>query len=307
MSFTGGQIPPFTFKSVSAFGESIERSVIKSEPEGLERLENSSYESNSDGALEFSLVRVGDASIVWKFICAPTSVKWAKTGETSTVAAYGTNQPVLVYSSTSLRQLSLTDVIVEGFIYKKQILDLIKDLENMMNMVADADEGFTSPYIWSLKAGASSYGLYIITALDVEETLRDAKGRATRATIGIQFQEVGNFQIDNGRDLAVRGELANPNQEALDALNPDDTDGTGGGDGKAPGDKTGDGTTVTESDISEGVSGIIVEKGETQAICALSKDGKTCKSVDPEDNERFEKLGYPNGSTLKEGITVVYK
>lgn len=264
---------------------------------------------SSGSPVKFSLVRV-DGSVVWEFICPPNSVKWGKTGETSTVSAYGTNTPVVVYSSTSMRQLSVSEVIVEGYTFKSQILSKLKDLERMMDMVTESSEGFVSPYIWNFRASGTSYGLYLITSLEVEELIRNEKGEATRAVISLQLQEVGAFQVNTGRDLASKGDLAVPDKEflesqaeALSDKEKKDKDGEDGKDGK-DGD-TGESTEDTNSSevrYSFGAGGdVLAEKGDTRALCQTNSEG-ACIALTAKDNLNFEKLGISPGRKLKDGV-----
>ena len=50
----------------------------------------------------------------WYFITPPQSVSWSKDSISKTIDTYGTNNPYLNYGSTSLRKLTLGDVLVEG-------------------------------------------------------------------------------------------------------------------------------------------------------------------------------------------------
>ncbi len=247
----------------------------------------------SSSTLKFSLVRL-DEKVVWDFICPPASVKWGKLGEVSTVAAYGTNTPVVVYSSTSMRQLSLSEVIVEGFTFNTQILSKIKDLERMMDMASFTTEGFVSPYVWNLRAGQTSYGLYIIASLDVEETLRNNKGESMRAIVTIQLQEIGAFQVNTGRDLAAPGDLA----IADAALETDADAGAAAGDGKNGGAK--EDPPVGKLSVVPFTGGLIVSRDSIEATCDTV--GKTCTSSSALANSQFEKMNIAPGQILKDGI-----
>ena len=78
----------------------------------------------------------------------------------------------------------------------------------MMNMVMNGESGYVSPYVWDLKSGDKSYGNFVIESLSIKEVMRNTKGRADRATASITLQQVPDFQINTGRDLATAADLA---------------------------------------------------------------------------------------------------
>jgi hypothetical protein len=332
MTFTGGELPPNLFEIVEgqlglALPDflSLETTISNRLTDGSSAVSSSRIIDGTPVVLrevpgdatppaqrtqtdiKFSLVRVDDGD-VWNFICAPTSVKWNKSGEISTVNAYGTNAPTVIYSSTSLRQLTLSEVIVEGFTFGNQVENVILKLESMMRMVANTSEGFISPYVWSLRAADSSYGLYIISTLDVEEVLRDTKGKATRAIVSLQLQEIGAHQVDTGRDLAAPAEIATPDQAALDALVPDEekdaTNGTGdGGNGVDKGDSD---STASKVSIDEGLGGYVVSRGESTATCSIDKANGVCLANTERDVAAFKNIGFTEGRELGKGITLIF-
>jgi hypothetical protein len=140
----------------------------------------------------------------WYFITAPQDVNWSKEAKVSTVDTYGTNTPYVMYGSTSLRKLSLGNVMLEGFSDRKTVEANIVALETCMNMVINAEKGFTSPYCWKLYAGGKNYGTFIITNVKVKEVMRDLRGYATRAFVDIDLQQVPEYQVTSGRDLAAK-------------------------------------------------------------------------------------------------------
>ena len=144
----------------------------------------------------------------WIFITAPQDIGWDKQGNISTVDNYGTNSPYVIYSSTGMRKLSMNDVLIEGFSAGKEVEDHIIKLESMMNMVMNGESGYVSPYVWDLKSGDKSYGNFVIESLSIKEVMRNTKGRADRATASITLQQVPDFQINTGRDLATAADLA---------------------------------------------------------------------------------------------------
>ncbi|MFZ9244573.1 MAG: hypothetical protein ACO22S_05660, partial [Burkholderiaceae bacterium] len=144
----------------------------------------------------------------WVFITAPQDVSWDKQAQTSVVDNFGTNNPYVVYSSTGMRKLNLGETLIEGFSAGREVESHIIRLESMMNMVQNSQKGYVSPYVWELRAGDKSYGKFIIESLQIKEDMRNAKGRADRATASISLQQVPDFQVNDGRDLATKADLA---------------------------------------------------------------------------------------------------
>ena len=150
----------------------------------------------------------GDIPKDWLFITAPQSVSWDKQGETALVNTYGSNNPYVIYSTTGMRKLSLSDCLVEGFSAGKEVEGHVLKLEKLMTTVMNTEKGYVSPYVWDLRAGDKSYGKFIIESMNIKEDMRNAKGRADRATVSISLQQVPDFQINDGRDLATKADLA---------------------------------------------------------------------------------------------------
>lgn len=186
---------------------------------------------------------------IWKFITAPKDISWSKDGNVSSSDVYGTNQPFQIYAFTSLRKLSLSDCLVEGFTENRRVEEHILDLEKLMKVQINQDSGFASPYIWKLTAGPKLYGFFLITSLNIKEEQRDFKGRATRSRVDISLQEVPEFQVNNGRDLASKGELVKVDESLFQKEKPEveSKEGT-----KPDGTTEADGSKVT--DTSTGVA-----------------------------------------------------
>ena len=134
------------------------------------------------------------------FITPPQLVSWSKESTNSEVAAWGTNEPYLNYSTTKLRKLTLGDAMFEGFSDGKQVEGNIKSLEAAMKMVLN-EEGFASPYCWNVFAGNKSYGTFVISSVQVKEQMRDMSGNATRAVVDVELTEVPSYQVSTGIDL----------------------------------------------------------------------------------------------------------
>ena len=154
----------------------------------------------------------------WYFITAPQSVSWDKSSKTKTVDTYGTNSPYLNYGSTQLRKLSLSDAMLEGFSDGKEVEGNITSLEACMKMIIDAGSGYTAPYCWKVFAADKCYGTYIITDVGVQEDMRDTTGKATRAHVDIQLQQVSEHQVNSGTDItstAMTGGITPESEAAL--------------------------------------------------------------------------------------------
>ena len=150
----------------------------------------------------------------WHFITPPQDVSWSKEGNINEFATYGTNTPYISYGSTSLRKLSLSNALIEGFSDNKTVEKNLVSLEAMMNMVIQ--QSYTAPYCWKAFAGPKSYGTFVITNISTQEVMRDYAGNATRATVNVELQEVAPFQVYSGRDIASKSsyQQAQAQQEA---------------------------------------------------------------------------------------------
>lgn len=178
----------------------------------------------------------------WKFIAAPSSISWSKTGQVNRDNPFGTNKQLAFYTSTSMRTLSMGEVMLEGLTERKSVEQKILALEKCMEIDRNP-EGFYAPYVWELVGLGKSYGFYLITSVAVNERLRDDRGQATRATASIELTEVPEFQIYNGRDLARSGDLVKPNFSVCD---------TGGSSELASTSVNNNGTVNSSSTFSSG-------------------------------------------------------
>jgi hypothetical protein len=166
---------------------------------------------NEDATTIQSKDTIADIPKSWYFITAPQDVSWSKEGKVTSAETYGTNTPYVLYGSTSLRKLTLGNVLLEGFSDRKTVEANIVALETCMNMVIQA--GYTAPYCWKVYSGGKSYGTFIIVGLQVKEMMRDVRGFATRAIVDVELQQVPDYQVNSGRDLASRATLGGLSSE----------------------------------------------------------------------------------------------
>jgi len=173
--------------------------------------------ANPGGLAGGGLAASDDIPSEWYFITAPQEVSWSKDSNTKELDIYGSNSPYLSYSTTKLRKLSLANAMVEGFSNAKAVENNILSLEACMKVIIDESNGYASPYCWNVFAGNKSYGTYIITSIKVNEQMRDLAGKATRAVVDIEFQEVPSYQVSSGNDIAAEQSLG-VSSEAFDKI-----------------------------------------------------------------------------------------
>jgi len=137
----------------------------------------------------------------WYFVTAPQEVSWSKDSVTKEIDTYGTNNPYFNYGTTKLRKLSLSNAMIEGFSDSKQVENNVVSLEACMRMIIDEGTGYASPYCWKVYAGDKSYGTFLITSVNVREEMRDMSGKATRAIVDVELQEVPPYQVASGTDI----------------------------------------------------------------------------------------------------------
>ena len=217
-TFTGGSVTSLA----SGFAESYPTVTSDAELSQIINNEGVSPYSLPVGALSFSGAfgsaalnedatsiqskdTLADIPKSWYFITAPQDVSWSKEGKVTSAETYGTNTPYVLYGSTSLRKLTLGNVMLEGFSDRKTVEANIVALETCMNMVIQA--GYTAPYCWKVYSGGKSYGTFVIAGVKVKEMMRDLRGFATRAVVDIDLQQVPDYQVNSGRDLASKATL----------------------------------------------------------------------------------------------------
>jgi hypothetical protein len=142
----------------------------------------------------------------WTFITAPEEISYDLANQANRVDMFGTNNPPVVAGSRGMRDLTLGNALVEGFVRGKQVEAKLEALEKLMNYSLNPAEGFVSVPVYQVWANKKSYGgpeaYYIIKDIKVKETMRDLSGNATRAFVDISLMQVPAYQVNSGRDQA---------------------------------------------------------------------------------------------------------
>ena len=140
----------------------------------------------------------------WTFITAPQDVSWNIANQSTRIDMFGTNKPPVVAGTKGMRDLSLNDSLVEGFIRGVTVEGKLAALEKLTNYKETLNDGFVNVPVYQVWANEKSYGngYYIIKDVRIKESMRDLRGDATRAYVDISFMEVPEYQVNSGRDLA---------------------------------------------------------------------------------------------------------
>lgn len=190
---------------------------VDNNEEGTNDLEN--Y-FNEGGDLVFYLVQANTIqrtnttpTVVWKFISAPGSISWGKTANFSEEDSWATAEKTLTYGGTSMKKLSLGEILIEGLSTRMDISPTVANLEKLLNPVQYKNH--IAPLVYELicktkndlTKTARSYGYYVITDLSIEEQMRDKRGRPLRVKANLGLLEVPKYQINTGRDLSLPDNL----------------------------------------------------------------------------------------------------
>ena len=142
----------------------------------------------------------------WTFITAPSEVSWSIANAANRVDVFGTNNPPVVAGSRGMRDVSIRDALVEGFIRNVHVEAKVAALEQLLNYNLNGSDGFVSVPCYQFYANNKSYGglkgYYIIKDVSVKEEMRDLTGNATRARVDINLMQVPEYQVNSGRDQA---------------------------------------------------------------------------------------------------------
>lgn len=147
---------------------------------------------------------LGGQSQGWTFITAPEDISWDVANQANRIDIFGTNSPPVVSGTRGMRDLSLSNSLVEGFVRNVAVEDKIAALENLMSYKLNQSDGYVNVPVYQVWANEKSYGkgYFIIKDIKVREKMRDLKGNATRAAVDVSFMEVPQYQVNSGRDLA---------------------------------------------------------------------------------------------------------
>ena len=144
----------------------------------------------------------------WTFITAPEDVSWDIANQSTRVDMFGTNNPPVVAGSRGMRDLTLSNALVEGFVRKVSVEAKVAALENLLNYKLNSSDGFVSVPVYQVWANYKSYGganaYFIIKDVKVKETMRDLQGDTTRAFVDISLMQVPAYQVNSGRDQASK-------------------------------------------------------------------------------------------------------
>ena len=142
----------------------------------------------------------------WSFITAPEDISWDVANQATRIDIFGTNNPPVVAGSRGMRDLSLGNSLVEGFVRGVTVEGKIAALEKLMNYRVNETDGFVSVPVYQVTANDKVYGngFFIIKDIKIKEKMRDIKGDATRAYVDIALMEVPEYQVNSGRDQASK-------------------------------------------------------------------------------------------------------
>lgn len=183
----------------------------------------------SAGAVAGDSSSMGENSS-WTFITAPKDISWETANAANRVSMFGTNNPPMVAGTRGMRDLSIGNALVEGFVRNVTVEDKVRALEDLANYSLNGRDGFVSVPVYQLWAENKSYGgtrdvqtgYFIIKSIRVHELMRDLQGRATRSMVDITLNEVPEYQVNSGRDIASQatgGAKAAPNGGVKDQAN----------------------------------------------------------------------------------------
>jgi hypothetical protein len=168
----------------------------------------------------------GQQQPAWTFITAPEDVSWDIANNAQRVDIFGTNNPPVIAGSRGMRDLTLSNSLVEGFIRNVTVEAKVAALEKLMEYSLNASDGFVSVPVYQVWANEKSYGgptgYFIIKDVKVKETMRDLTGNTTRAYVDVSLMQVPEYQVNSGRDQAstvtaggeVKPAVTGPNGQA---------------------------------------------------------------------------------------------
>lgn len=186
------------------------------------------------------------SQVAWTFITAPEDVSWDIANNAQRVDIFGTNNPPVIAGSRGMRDLTLGNSLVEGFVRNVTVEAKVAALEKLMEYSLNASDGFVSVPVYQVWANKKPYGgaagYFIIKDVRVKETMRDLTGNTTRAYVDVSLMQVPEYQVNSGRDQAstvtaggdLRPQITGPNGQGNNA---------GGGKGGVAGTPANGGST----------------------------------------------------------------
>lgn len=166
---------------------------------------------NSTGGATDPSSGVSQPPAVWTFICAPGDINWSTQNVVNRVPIFGSNQPPVTTGSKGMRDLTMSQALVEGFSRNVSVEQKVAILEDLMNYTLNTSGGYVNTPVYEITAndkkygngvGGSDGGKFVIKEVRTKEVLRDLSGNATRALVDISFTQVPAYQVDGGRDQA---------------------------------------------------------------------------------------------------------
>lgn len=160
----------------------------------------------------------------WTFIVAPEDISWESMNAVDRVPIFGTNNPPVVSGTNGMRDMQLSNALVEGFTRNSTIEAKVLALENLTNYTLNNQAGFVNVPVYQVWANQKAYGdngYFVIRDVRVKEAMRDLSGDSTRSYVDVSFMQVPEYQVDSGRDQASSAQAgaksALPDQKAIDA------------------------------------------------------------------------------------------
>jgi hypothetical protein len=146
----------------------------------------------------------------WNFTVSPEDISWTMNSEVDRIKIFGTNSPPVTSGTRGMRDLSLSNCLLEGFSRGVTVEDQVVALEALMNYSLNTSKGFVNIPVYHLKANSKLYGdangndggFYVIKDIKVKESMRDLSGISTRVNVDVSFIQVPQYQVDSGRDQA---------------------------------------------------------------------------------------------------------
>jgi hypothetical protein len=208
---------------------------------------------------------------------SPEDISWTTNAEVDRVKIFGTNSPPVTSGTQGMRDLSLSNCLLEGFSRGVQVEDQVTQLEALMNYTLNTDKGFVNIPVYNLKANSKLYGdasgadggFFVIKDIKVKESMRDLSGIATRVSVDVSLVQVPAYQVDSGRDQASQpvagAKAAFPEQQAEQGVGTD-AKPKAGANGPSAADQT--------------VGGVKVPKGSTNTQEVKTSRGSTVTYTD---------------------------